>query len=204
MRGERWRLAAVICGVLATAPLNAGKFNRQLSIGDAAPAWSGLIGTDGKTYATADWKDAPAIVVLFTCNHCPVAQAYTERIKRLAAEFQPRGVKLLAISVSRLPADNLERMTARATEQNYNFPYVIDPTQETGRQYGATCTPHAFLLDGNRKIAYMGAVDDHWQAAEHVEDHYLRDAIEAVLAGRKPEIAETRQTGCGIEYEPRP
>jgi peroxiredoxin len=193
-------IAAVAAVFFASASCQAGKFNRQLSIGDAAPAWEKLPGVDGKQHSLSDLSSSKAVVVIFTCNHCPVAQACEERIKQLTSDFKDKGVAVVAISVSRFPADDLPKMQARAKEQGYNFAYLQDASQEIGRKYGATNTPHVFVLNAERKIAYMGAFDDDWQDAESVKEPYTRWAVEAVLAGKTPEIAETRQQGCTIEY----
>jgi len=189
--------AAVLCWITFA---QAGKFNKALSVGDAAPAWEGLPGVDGKTNALADLKDAKAVVVIFSCNHCPVAQAYEERIQQLTKDFKDRGVKLVAISVSRFPQDDFAKMHAHAKERSFNFPYLQDLSQETGRRYGATNTPQVFVLNAEKKIVYMGAFDDAWDAPDEVKEPYTRLAVEAVLAGKTPEVQETRQVGCTIEY----
>ncbi len=179
---------------------DAGKFNKQLSVGDAAPAWEKLPGVDGKTYSLADFKDAHAVVIIFTCNHCPVAQACEDRFKQLASDFKDRKVAVVAISVSRFPQDDFEKMKQHAKDRGFNFPYVQDRSQEIGRKYGATNTPQVFVLNAERKIAYMGAFDDNWEDAGEVKEPYTRLAVEAVLAGKTAEVRETRQLGCTIEY----
>ena len=175
------------------------KFNKVLNLGDPAPVWADLPGVDGKGHSLAEYRDAQAVVVVFTCNHCPVATMYESRLIEFAKKYEKR-VQVVAISVSRNPADGLEKMKARATEKKYPFPYVYDESQKTGREYGATATPHFFLLDGKRKIAYMGAFDDNFDA-DQAEKHYLSDAVEAVLAGEMPRVRESLQRGCAIDYE---
>jgi peroxiredoxin len=147
----------------------------------------------------ADLKDAKAVVVIFTCNHCPVATGYQDRFVRLAKDYEGKGVAVVAISVSRDPGDSLEKMKARAREKGYNFPYLQAPSQAIGRRYGATRTPQLFVLDAERKIAYMGAMDDD-NDDDAAKKHYVRDALDAVLAGKKPEVTETRPRGCEIEW----
>ncbi len=190
----------VVTLALLASPVMAGKFNKVLSVGDAAPVFQEVIGTDDKPHGLADYKDAKAVVVVFTCNHCPVAQAYEDRLMTVQKEYQTKGVKLVAINVNNNDADKLEAMKERAGVKGFNFPYLYDATQKSAAAYGATVTPHVFLLDGQRKVAYMGAVDDSMSAGE-VKQNYLRDALEAVLAGKTPEVIETRQVGCGIQYE---
>ena len=190
--------ALALVGSIASA----GKFNKELSIGDAAPQFAGLAGTDDKPHGLADFKDAKAVVVIFTCNHCPVAQSYEDRLMAMQKAYQSKGVQVVAISVSNSDIDKLDAMKERAAVKGFNFPYLHDASQESGKRYGASTTPHAFLLDGKRKVAYMGAIDDSMDA-EGVKQKYLLDALDAVLAGKEPEVTETRQIGCGIIYEKR-
>jgi peroxiredoxin len=179
----------------------AGKFNKTVSIGDTAPAVSGM-GVDDKQHDLAEFKEAKVVAVIFTCNHCPVAQSYQDRLIALQKEYQAKGLQLVAINVNNNDADKLDKMKERAASKGYNFPYLYDASQKSAVNYGASVTPHVFLLDGQRKIAYMGAVDDNMNASQ-TKRHYLRDAVEAVLAGKAPPVAETRQVGCGIEYQRR-
>jgi thiol-disulfide isomerase/thioredoxin len=174
--------------------------DESFDIGDPAPAWKDLIGVDDQTHSLNDLADAKAVVVVFTCNHCPVAKAYEDRIVQLAADYADKGVELVAINVNNMDADKLPAMKQRAEEKGFKFTYLYDPTQAIGRSFGATVTPHVFLLDGQRRLAYMGAIDDSMDA-EKVTQHYLRDAIDAVLAGNAPAVATTQQVGCGIQYE---
>lgn len=188
------------CAMLPAAGLQAGKFNSAVSIGDRAAEFNGIVGVDDKQYSLADYQDAKAVVVVFTCNHCPVAVAYEERLVALQQDYRARGVQVIAINVNNGVADRLDKMKERAASRGFNFPYLYDSSQESARNYGAAVTPHVFLLDGDRKIAYMGAVDDSQNSAK-VSKHYLRDAIEAVLAGKQPEVTETRQFGCSVKYD---
>ena len=181
-------------------PAFAGKFNKVLSIGDAAPPFEKLAGTDDKPHSLADFKDAKAVVVIYTCNHCPVAQAYEDRLMAVQKEYQAKGVQLVAINVNNNEADKLEAMKERAGIKGFNYPYLYDASQKSAASYGASVTPHVFVLDGQRKIAYMGAVDDSLSSGD-VTQPYLREALDAVLAGKAPAVAETRQVGCGIQYE---
>lgn len=193
-------LIAVVAFVVSPAP--AGKFNNaELSIGDAAPAWENLPGTDGKEHNLADLKDAKAVVVIFTCNHCPVAVANEDRMIAFAKEYADKGVKVVAINVNNVEADKMPAMKERAAEKGFNFPYLYDESQDIGRAFGATVTPHVFLLDGERKVAYMGGFDNNAMVAASATEHYLKNAVDAVLAGNKVEKAETRPQGCGIQYE---
>ena len=174
--------------------------HKELAVGDPAPAWEGLVGVDDQKHSLDEHANAKAVVVVFTCNHCPVAQAYEDRIVELASDYQGRGVDVVAINVSNLEADKLPAMKERAEEKGFKFDYLYDPSQEIGRAYAAAVTPHAFLLDGDRNVAYIGAIDDNMNP-EKVTKHHLRDAIDAVLAGSKPQTTSTKPVGCGIQYE---
>lgn len=197
---RRHLLLAVILWIHLATEACSGKFNKVLSVGDRAPGWINLPGVDGKSHGLADCKRRFVVVVLFA-NHCPVCAAYEERFKTLADDYRMRDVELIAISVSRGESDRLEKMKERARDSKLPFPYLLDESQETGHQFGATTTPQIFVLDAERRVAYMGAFDDHWKDTRKVEMHYTRDALNALLAGEKPEIRETRPVGCAIEYQ---
>ena len=189
-----------LSAIFSAATLSAGKFNKVLEIGKPAPAWDDLLGVDGKRHRLDDLKDAKLVVVVFACNHCPVVKAYERRLIRFVDDYRDKGVELVAISVSRQESDQLPQMKTRASDSGFNFAYLIDPSQKIARAYGATCTPHLFVLDPKRRIAYMGKIDDHLDESK-VSERFLRDAVDALLAGKQPEVTETRQVGCDIEYE---
>jgi thiol-disulfide isomerase/thioredoxin len=173
---------------------------KKLAIGDPAPAWKNLAGVDDREHSLGEHADAKAVVVVFTCNHCPVAQAYEDRIIEIASDYQVKGVDVVAINVNNMEADKLPAMKERAEEKGFKFEYLYDPSQKIGRAFGAAVTPHAFLLDGERKVAFIGAIDDN-MSPDKVKTDYLRNAIDAVLAGNQPEPATTKPIGCGIQYE---
>ncbi len=172
----------------------------SVKIGDQAPTFTHIIGVDDKEHGLADFKDAKLVVLVFTCNHCPVATAYEDRLVALQNDYKAKGIQVVAVNVNNIAVDRLDKMKQRAEAKRFNFPYLYDPSQEMGHDYGATVTPHVFLLDRQRKIAYMGAVDDKRNASQ-VKKTYLRDAIDALLAGKGPPEAVTKQFGCGIQYE---
>jgi peroxiredoxin len=192
-------VAAGSTAVLADEAKSEAK-KKGVELGDDAPAWKKLAGVDDKKHSLAELKKAKAVIVVFTCNHCPVAKAYEERLVELHDKFAEKGVALVAINVNNVEADKLPAMKERAEEQGFEFAYLYDPSQEIGRQYGATVTPHAFVLDGKRKVVYRGAIDDSQDPAE-VTKHYVSDAVDDVLAGKAPRVAESKQFGCGIQYE---
>jgi peroxiredoxin len=205
MKGTLHRIVSTgMCLVLlaATSALAAPK---QLEIGTKAPEFK-LPGVDGKELSLKqlfEEKKKKAVVVAFTCNHCPVAIAYQDRLIALQKAYKDKGVQVVAInpnSTKIVPGDSLEKMKERAKEKNYNFPYLRDESQEVARAYKATCTPHVFLVNQEGKVVYRGAIDDS-QNPKKVEKHYLSNAIDATLKGEKVETAETKQFGCSIKWD---
>jgi peroxiredoxin len=193
-------LQALLLLAGAAAPLEvlAGEFNPKLNIGDSAPAWKNLPGVDGKKHSLADLEKAKLVVVVFTCNSCDVATGYEDRVIEFAKKH--RGdVAVVAINVSKKPPDALPRMQERAKEKKFPFPYLFDESQEIGRVYGANFTPEFFLLDGGRKVVYMGGMDDSTYP-DKVKQRYLEDAVAAALKGEAPVTAETAPRGCRIRY----
>lgn len=190
------------CLTVSASCLLAGtsKFNRVLSVGDAAPAWGSLEGTDGKKYALKDFPKAKVVVLVFTCNHCPVARQYEDRMLGLAKKYEKQDVQVVAISVSLHAADSLEGMKKRVLERKLTWPWLHDASQASGKAYGATATPQFFVLDAQRKVAYMGAFDNDLNAGD-VTAHYVDDAVAALLAGKTPAVKESLQRGCPIEYD---
>jgi peroxiredoxin len=171
-----------------------------LKIGDAAPTWSGIVGVDDKQHGLSDYQSAKLVVLVFTCNHCPVAVAYEDRLIALAKEYEPKGVQFIAVNCNNIPPDRLDKMKERAEQKGFKFPYLYDSSQKMGHDYGATVTPHVFVLSKDRKVAYVGAVDDNMKA-DKVKQHHLRNALDALLAGKKPPKAVTQQFGCTIKYD---
>jgi peroxiredoxin len=185
---------------LAAALLTGCSHAADLKIGQPAPRFAALEGVDGKKHALDDFKKAELVVVVFTCNHCPVAQAYEDRLIALQKEYAAKGVQVVAINVNTIPDDRLDKMKERAEQKGFNFPYLFDPTQKVGQDFGALVTPHVFVLDKNRAIAYLGAVDDN-MIAEKMKTPYLRHALDALLAGQKVPEPSTKAFGCSIKYE---
>jgi len=192
------RLFVGLVTALAAASAVAGEFNAALNVGDPAPAWNDLPGADGKRHALADLKDKKVVVVVFTCNSCPVARDYEERIIALAKR-RPQEVAVVAINVNRVPEDSLAKMEERARAKEFPYPYVLDETQKIGRDYGASATPDFFVLSPQRKIVYMGAMDDASDPAL-VKTNFVERAVDSALAGTTPATTETFPRGCGIRY----
>ncbi|MEO8497077.1 MAG: thioredoxin family protein [Planctomycetota bacterium] len=186
--------------LLVACVAGAGEFNPTLSIGDPAPAWKDLPGVDGKTHSLADLKQSKAVVLVFTCNSCPYAVDYEARIIALAKQFADQGVAVVAVNVNKVPEDSFDEMKARAKSRGFNFPYLFDETQQIARDYGATYTPEFFVLDAQRKIVYMGALDDS-PAADKVQQQHVASALTALLDGQSPKVKETVAIGCRIRME---
>jgi peroxiredoxin len=173
-----------------------------LKIGSTAPDFS-LLGIDDKKYSLASFKDKKALIVIFSCNHCPYVQAYEDRIKQIQNDYQSKGVEVIAINSNEdkgYPEDSFENMKKRAAEQKFNFLYLRDEDQSVARAYDATHTPEIFLFDGDRKLAFHGKIDDNWQEPNKVKNHYLRDALDELLAGKEISVPETFTIGCTIKW----
>lgn len=184
---------------------------KPLAIGDPAPDFS-LPGVDGKTYALKDFAAAKVLVVVFTSNHCPTAQAYEERLKKLVVDYAAKGVALVAIqpnSPKGLRPDELgyselgdtfEDMKVRAKEKTFNFPYIDDgDKQDVARAYGCKATPHVFAFDAERKLRYAGRIDDS-ERPEYVKVHDLRNALDALLEGKEVAVKMTPAFGCSTKW----
>jgi peroxiredoxin len=170
-------------------------------LGDAVPAFS-LPDTEGTEHAVPADPAPPATVLLVTCNHCPYVVAWNPRLRAVAEDYSPRGVRFLAISANdaeRYPADSPAAMERFVREQSWPMPYLYDFSQDVARALGAERTPHVYVLDGEHRLAYRGAPDADHQDPE-LGAGWLRDALDAVLAGREPDRAETPARGCSVKW----
>jgi peroxiredoxin len=174
-----------------------------LELGQSAPDFS-LPGVDGAIHSLKSFKEAKILVVFFSCNHCPFVVGSEDRINRFQADYAPRGVALVAINSNETeghPTDSFEHMVTRAREKGFKFPYLRDETQEVALAYGALRTPHFYVFDQQRKLAYTGRMDDNPRNPGQEKTHELRDAIDAMLAGRKPPVALTNPIGCNVKWK---
>jgi peroxiredoxin len=172
-----------------------------LPIGAPAPAFDGLLGTDGTRHGTADLVDRDVLVLIFSSNRCPTAKAYGERMNELQARYGPRGVQLIAINSNDphlYPEESYARMVETATEQGYSFPYLWDEGQRVARAYGPTRTFHVFVLDRERRLRYEGRFDDA-RLPGRVTSHDLANALDDLLAGRPVRVERTRPFGCSLD-----
>ena len=163
-----------------------------------------LKSVDGKMYSMSDYKDAKGFIVVFTCNHCPFAVKYEDRVIELAKKYKSKGYVLLAINPNdpaAQPDDSFDKMKVRAKEKGFTFPYLFDEGQKIFPQYGATKTPHVFLLDKNLIVKYIGAIDDNVEDASAVKEHYLENAIAELEKGKEPTVPVTKAIGCTIKVK---
>jgi peroxiredoxin len=173
-----------------------------LAPGSKAPDFN-LPGVDGKHYSLASFKDAKVLIVVFSCNHCPFVIGSEERIARLFADYSPLGVALVAINSNETvkhPNDSFEHMKAHAIEKGYRFPYVRDDSQEVALAYGALRTPHFYVFDEQRRLRYTGRMDDSPRHPGKETTRELRDALDAVLAGKSPAVPLTNPIGCNVKW----
>lgn len=215
MHGSTRIAIIVVAAILVLAPLVAWAAPEKietLEIGAKAPGFA-LPGVDGKLHRLVDYDKAKVLVIVFTCNHCPTAQAYEKRIKKLAADFKNKGVALVAISPNDPKAvrldelgytdvsDSLLEMRIRARDKDFNFPYLYDgDKQEVSKAYGPVTTPHVFIFDSERKLRFVGRIDNNERNPDQVTSRDTRNAIEALLAGRPVPVEKTKTMGCSIKW----
>jgi len=158
---------------------------------------------DGKMLSIADVTGKAGTLVVFTCNHCPFAKAWEERIVELSNTYAAKGIGVMLVNANdpaMHPDDGFDEMQARAKSRGMKVPYVVDDTSGVARAFGASVTPEAFLFDKAGKLAYHGAVDDNRNEPDKVKARYLKDALDAVVAGKAPALPETKGLGCGIKF----
>lgn len=198
-------LLSMVALALAT-PAFAGEFNKVLSAGDKAPDFAGIpaVAPNGEaaSLTLSDIKE-DVVVLVFLANHCPVVVACEDRLNEFTSEYKDKGVRVVGVAVDHRDSDKLPAIKKRLADKNdgkINYVYGHDESKAIGKAYGATVTPTVFVLDKDRNIAYLGAIDDNHNQEDKVTKHYLKDAVDAVLAGKAPAVKETRATGCGISY----
>ncbi|MSU76668.1 MAG: thioredoxin family protein [Gemmataceae bacterium] len=195
------KLITLALGLLLLAQAFAGDDQKPLKIGDPIPGWSNLPGVDGKKHALADLKDKDVIVVVFTCNSCPIAVGYEDRLMAFQKKHCGPGKKvaLIAINVNVIPEDRMPQMIERAKFRGFEFPYLFDETQKIAKDFDADMTPEFFVFGKNRKLVFRGAMDN-TSIAANVKDNYLDPAVAAALKGERPKVDETIARGCRIRY----
>jgi peroxiredoxin len=203
-------LAVVVC-LAAQVHVNAAGPSASLTLGAPAPDFA-LPGVDGRTYALKDFANAKILVVIFTCDHCPTAQYYEERINQIATDYKDRGVAVVAISPNDPKSvrfdelawtdlsDSLDEMKIRSKDRQFNFPYLYDGDHQAAADaYGAVATPHVFVFDAARKLRYVGRIDDS-ERPQNVKTKYVRNALDALLASKEPPVTTTKVIGCSVKW----
>jgi peroxiredoxin len=199
---KKWILSliAMVCFMLTT------KAHEDYHVGDVINDFS-LKNINGKNVSLSDYKKAKGFIITFTCNHCPYAMAYEDRINALNKKYESLGYPVIAINPNdavQYPEDNFESMQIRAKEKKFTFPYLYDETQNIARQFGATRTPHVFIVqkEGDKLVVkYIGAIDDNWEKAEDVKEKYAESAVDAMLAGKSITTTFTKAIGCSIKWK---
>jgi peroxiredoxin len=177
----------------------------MLPLGTKAPNFS-LPNIDGRTVSLADFRGAPALLVIFMCNHCPYVKHVAEGLSKLARDYQAKGVAVVGINANNAashPADSPEQMVHEAEQRGYTFPYLYDETQATAKGYRAACTPDFYLFDKEQKLVYRGQMDDSRPGNDKpVTGADLRGAMDAVLAGKPITAQQKASIGCNIKWKP--
>ena len=175
------------------------------NVGDSVSDFK-LKNVDGKMVSLSDYKTSKGVIVIFDCNTCPYSQAYNDRIVQLNKTYAPKGFPLITINANSpeiSPGDSFTEMVAQAKKKGYNFPYLVDETQEVAKSFGATNTPHVFVLrndNGNFKVAYTGTIDNNSRDASSVTKKYVEDAVNELLANKEVSNTKTKAIGCGIKW----
>lgn len=173
-----------------------------LQIGQSAPDFD-LPGVDDRRYSLSSFKDAKVLVIAFWCNHCPYVVGSEDRMFKFVRDYQAKGVAVVAINANEdkdHPEDSYDKMIERSKKLGYGFPYLRDESQDTARAYGALRTPHFYVFDADRKLRYTGRMDDNPRTSGKETTRELRDAVDAVLAGRKPPVELTNPIGCNVKW----
>jgi peroxiredoxin len=173
------------------------------SLGTPCPVFR-LPAVDGKSYRLADFDGSPVLVVMFICNHCPYVQAVEDRLIRLARDAGSRGAAFVGVcsnDASTYPDDAFDKLAERWRRKGYGFPYLHDEDQQVARAFGAVCTPDIFVYDADRRLAYRGRIDDSWKDESKVTRRELADAVDALLAGRRPAPEQRPSMGCSIKWK---
>ena len=174
----------------------------SVALGTEAPQFD-LPGVDGRNHSLDSYSGAEALMLVQSCNHCPYVQAWENRLNAIARDYAERGVSVVAVNsndAEHYPEDSFDEMKARASALGFVFDYLYDEPQGVARELGAERTPEVFLYDRDRRLVYHGAIDDSRDETA-VSQHYLRDALDAVLGGEEPAVSETPPVGCTVKWK---
>lgn len=199
------QISKIILGIICLGLLSFNISNNTFKIGEEAPAFT-LKNIDGNMVSLNDYSDTKGVIVVFTCNHCPFAKAYEQRIIDLHKKYEGTYpvVAINANDPQNYPEDSFKGMQKRAKQKGYPFPYLHDETQEVAKAYGASKTPEIFLLEkiGDKYILkYKGTIDDNYEDGEKAKEKYVENAIASLEKGQAPSPAETRAVGCSIKWK---
>ena len=174
-------------------------------VGDTVDGFK-LKNVDGKMIALDDYKNSKGVILIFDCNTCPYSRAYNDRIIELNEKYSSKGFPVVTINSNDpnlSPGDSFDEMVKRAKSKSYSFPYLFDDTQVVARAFGATNTPHVFVLQkaaNNFKVSYIGAIDNNSRDASSADKKYVEDAVDALLSGKDAPVTKTKAIGCSIKY----
>lgn len=194
-------LFAVVLGMVAASPIKSG-----YQVGDRATDFQ-LKNVDGKMVSLANYKEAKGFIVIFDCNTCPYSKAYNSRMIGLNTKYSSLGFPVIAINANdpeQSQGDSFEEMVIEAKAKKYDFPYLVDENGTIAKMYGATNTPHVFVLqktEAGLKVAYIGTIDDNARNESKVSKHYVQDAVNALLEGKEVTVSKTKAIGCGIKFK---
>lgn len=180
--------------------ISAHPVKKGYDVGDTASDFK-LKNVDGRMVSLADYKNAKGFIVIFDCNTCPYSKAYNERIIRLNEIYSAKGYPVIAINANDGSGDSFDDMVLMAKKKNYKYPFLYDETQQVAKAYGATNTPHVFVLTKELKVAYIGTIDDNARDAESATKHYVEDAVNALMEGKPVPVTKTKAIGCGIRWK---
>jgi len=195
-------MAVFLIGLTVTATTATAR----IAVGEEAPMTDvKMMGVDGNEVSIADVAGEHGTLVIFSCNHCPWVKAWEDRISAIGNAYQKKGFGVIVINANdpgRVPEDDITAMKVRAKGKGFEFPYVVDATSNVARAFGATKTPEVFLFNAEGKLTFHGAIDDDAKNPDEVEAHYLRNALDALLAGESVLLSETKAIGCSIKFRP--
>ena len=176
---------------------------KTLQIGSSIPDFD-LLSIDGKKYSLNSFKDKKALIIIFSCNHCPYVQAYENRIMEIQKDYEGKGVSVIAINSNdavQYPDDSFDEMKKRAALKKFNFVYLRDEDQTAAKNFDAAHTPEIFLFNEERKLVYHGKIDDNWKEEQKVKTKYLHEALDEMLSGKEISVPETYSIGCTIKWK---
>lgn len=192
-------MKSILMMLVSVVMLTASLVKNGYEVGDKATDFK-LKNVDGKMVSLADFKEVKGFIVIFDCNTCPYSKAYNERIIDLNEKYATKGFPVITINANDGSGDSYDEMVRIANKKKYKFPYLYDETQAIAKTYGATNTPHVFVLNQDLKVSYIGAIDDNARNAASATKKYVENAVDALLTGKSVPVTKTKAVGCGIRW----